>query len=310
MINFKDIYQKLKNPPLWAKVLTYLLALLFSAGSLVLVFLGLTESVIAYIAYALAGVTLTYAVFLFVLVCPKIKAGTIKLLNKWNFTRRLMVNYGFRTVALAVLSFIISIAFGVFNGYLGISLRSIWYGALSAYYVFLAFFRGSILFYHAKKTEKLKDEEQKIIVKARIYRNCGIILLVLNLALSSAIAQMIFNDQGFSYPDWTIFAYAAYAFYKIITSIINLFKAKRHNDLTVQAIRNINFTDASVSILALQTALLHAYTTTGTDISLFNTLTGIAVSVVAYTTAIRMIVVATKLLKKKLSEKEDEQRSV
>jgi hypothetical protein len=72
-------------------------------------------------------------------------------------------------------------------------------------------------------------------------------------------------------------------------SIINLFRAKKQDDLIIMAIRNVNFIDAAVSILALQTALLHTFTTGNVDISLFNTLTGIAVSTISISLAILMI---------------------
>ena len=126
---------------------------------------------------------------------------------------------------------------------------------------------------------------------------CGILLLILYAALSSAIAQMIFDDRGFSYKDWLIFAFAAYAFYKIIMAVRNAIKARRQDDLTIQAIREINLVDAAVSILALQTALLHTFGDGSVDISLFNTLTGSVVSIFSVGLSIMMIVRGHKKIK-------------
>ena len=80
-------------------------------------------------------------------------------------------------------------------------------------------------------------------------------------------------------------------------SVINLFKAHRQEDLTIHAIKEINLVDAAVSILALQTALLHTFGTDGVDISLFNTLTGSAVSLFAMTLSIYMIIKGHKKVK-------------
>ena len=192
-----------------------------------------------------------------------------------------------------------SIAFGFFNGYMGIAYASIFNGALAMYYIVLALVRGGVLVHHGKGAKKddtyhEKDDERR----AKIYRNIGILILVLSIALSGIIAQMIFDDRHFSYPGWTVFAFAAYAFFKITMSIINLFKARKHDDMTVKAIRNVNLTDAMVSILALQTALLHAFGTDGIDISLYNTLTGCAVSAGTYAIGIIMIGTGAKALKK------------
>ena len=105
---------------------------------------------------------------------------------------------------------------------------------------------------------------------------------------------MIFSDAHFTYMGWTIFAYAAYAFYKITIAIITLVKAHKQTDLTVRAIRNINLVDALVSILALQTALLTMFSEGDVNISLFNTMTGIVVSALSITIGVYMIVFANK----------------
>lgn len=265
---------------------------------------GNALAILAYSLFAIAAVSLAYAVYLIIKIIPTAKRDITELLEKNAFTQRMIKNYGFRTVVFAIGSFTVSAAFGAFNGYMGISRRSVWYGALSAYYIFLAFLRGGILVYHKRKArENKRIEVNGEAEKAKVYRNSGIILLVLNAALSSAIAQMIFSDAHFSYFSWTIFAYAAYAFYKITMSIINLVKAHKYPDLTVRAIRDVNLADATVSILALQTALLTTFSSEEVNVSLFNTLTGSAVSVFTIALGIYMIVSATKIIKE--SRKED-----
>ena len=193
---------------------------------------------------------------------------------------------------------------------MGIVNRSIWYGALAAFYIALAFIRGGVLTYHSKKIGKQKNTQNDEYVKAKVYRNSGIITLILNIALSAVIAQMIFSDAHFTYIGWTIFAYAAYAFYKITMSIISFIRAHKQTDLTVRAIRNINLVDSLVSILALQTALLTMFSEEGVNISLMNTLTGIAVSVISISIGIYMIVSANKKMKELQKEKTNNEQSI
>lgn len=109
---------------------------------------------------------------------------------------------------------------------------------------------------------------------------------------------------------WTVFAYAAYAFYKITMSIISFVKAHKQTDLTVRAIRNINLVDALVSILALQTALLTTFSTGEVNISTANTLTGIAVSFLSIAIGIYMIVSARKKMEELQKEKIDNEQSI
>lgn len=298
-IDFRALWKKIVNPPIWAKILTFMVTVFSATLSLVMVGLGLENgalAIIAYILFGVAGVSLTYSVYLIIPLFPKMKSGIIEWMEKHEFTHLLLRNFGFRTVIFAIGSFLMSLLFSAFNAYMGIANRSIWYGALAAFYIALAFLRGGVLAYHKSRIGKKTQNDE--YVKAKVYRNSGIITLILNIALSSAIAQMIFSDAHFSYMGWTVFAYAAYAFYKITLSIISFIKAHKQDDLTVRAIRNINLVDALVSILALQTALLTMFSEDNVDISLFNTFTGVAVSVLSVGIGIYMIASANKKMKK------------
>ena len=310
-IDFRSLWKKILNPPTWAKVLTFIITILSATLSLVMVALGLENgalAIIAYILFGVAGVSLTYSVYLIIPLFPKMKSGIIAWMEKHEFTHLLLRNFGFRTVIFAIGSFLMSLLFSGFNAYMGIKNRSIWYGALAAFYIALAFLRGGVLAYHKSRIGKKTQNDE--YVKAKVYRNSGIITLILNIALSSAIAQMIFSDAHFTYMGWTIFAYAAYAFYKITISIIALVKAHKQTDLTVRAIRNINLVDALVSILALQTALLVMFSEDGINISLFNTLTGVAVSALSISIGIYMIVSANKKMKEIQKENNKNEQSI
>ena len=299
----KKAWENILNPPAFIKVLTFISAVIFIGGAMAILIIGyegnIALEILAYTLFGLSALTLAYSVYFIVRWIPSLKNKIIEAIDSKKFTRTLREDYGFRTVIFAIGSFCMSIAFGFFNGYMGIAYASIFNGALATYYIVLALVRGGVLVHHGKGAKKddtyhEKDDEKR----AKIYRNIGILILVLSIALSGIIAQMIFDDRHFSYPGWTVFAFAAYAFFKITMSIINLFKARKHDDMTVKAIRNVNLTDAMVSILALQTALLHAFGTEGIDISLYNTLTGCAVSAGTYAIGIIMIVTGAKALKK------------
>lgn len=310
-IDFRSLWKQILNPPTWAKVLTFIITLLSATLSLVMVGVGLengTLAIIAYILFGIAGISLAYSVYLIIPLVPKIKNGIIAWMEKRDFTLLLLRNFGFRTVVFAIGSFLMSVIFSGFNAYMGIKNRSIWYGALAAFYIALAFLRGGVLVYHKNRIGKKIQNDGYI--KAKVYRNSGIIMLILNVALSSAIAQMIFSGEHFTYVGLTIFAYAAYAFAKITVAIITFIKAHKQIDLTVRAIRDINLVDALVSILALQTALLTMFSEEGVNVSLFNTLTGVAVSILSVTIGIYMIITANKKMKEIQKENNTNERTI
>ncbi len=307
--DFITVWQRILKPPTWAKVVNFLVTLISCIGSIVVVFIGFKGGffdVIAYVLFGVAGISLTYTVYLIIPAFPKMKRAIVGWMESKDFTYLLLRSFGFRTIIFAMGSFLMSLLFSGFNAYMGIANRSIWYGALAGFYIALAFLRGGVLLYHKNKIGKRLDGISDIIKKARLYRNSGIITLILNVALSVAIAQMIFAKAHFTYMGWTIFAYALYAFYKITASIITFIKAHKQADLTVRAIRNINLIDALVSILALQTALLSTFSTSEVGIDLANTLTGVAVSLISIAIGVYMIISSTKTIKN-IKEQNNEQ---
>lgn len=292
----KEFLKKFLRPKGALLVFTYVLTVVFITAAIFMLFVeyeGTLLEILAYTSFGLAAVSLAYSVYTIVIYAPGLKDRVYNLLMSNRLSRTVMENWGFRTILTSTFALAMSIFNSVLNAYLGISERSIWFGALAAYYIFLALMRSGLLVYHRTK----KDYETEGLTRAKRYMLCGILLLILNAALSSAIAQMIFDDRGFSYKDWLIFAFAAYAFYKIIMAVRNAIKARRQDDLTIQAIREINLVDAAVSILALQTALLHTFGDGSIDISLFNTLTGSAVSIFSVGLSIMMIVRGHKTIK-------------
>lgn len=209
---------------------------------------------------------------------------------------RLKKDYDFRTVVFAAVSFLISVAISGFDFILALMGGSIWYGALAAYYFCLAFLRGSILFNRRRAFKKGEKEFERKRRDARSYYIVGWLLNVLILALSVAVLQMVRDNRTFQYAGVMIFAAAAYAFYKIVMAIVNLFRVRATDDYTVRAIRNINFADALVSILALQTAMLQTFSEEGTTINapLFNAITGAAVCLTVFAIALQMIIKGQK----------------
>ncbi len=312
-IDFRALWKKIVNPPTWAKILTFLVSILSAVGALLMLltdYEGNALAIVAYTLFGIAGVSLTYSVYLIIPLFPKMKSGIRSWMEQREFTYQLLRNFGFRTLIFAIGSFLMSVLFSGFNAYMGIANRSIWYGALAAFYISLAFLRGGVLLYHKNKISGKTRLENDEYLKAKVYKNSGIITLVLNVALSAAIAQMIFSDAHFFYMGWTIFAYAAYAFYKITMSIISFVKAHKQTDLTVRAIRNINLVDALVSILALQTALLTTFSNGTVNISIANTLTGVVVSTLSIAIGIYMVISANKKMKETQKEHRQNEQSI
>ena len=261
-----------------------------------------SQGYVNFIIYAFAATSLGYTTYTLVIYRHKIKKGASALVRSGKFTRELIDSFGFRTFVGGLVSFSLSVLYGIFNGIMGLMVRSVWYGSLAAYYIFLTVIRGGVLLRYKKYDSAFQ------LKNAKVYLKSGILLLLMNVALSVAIAQMIFEGKGFVYSGIMIYASALYTFVKIGMAINNFVKAHKQSDIVTEAIRNISLVDGAVSILALQTAMLWAFSKGKINNSLMNTLTGSFVSILTYSVAILMIIKGFKEIKRIKSENINEQK--
>lgn len=305
----KKLWEWIKHPCGWALAGFYLAAAIAVSGAIVFTIIGKDKSYdfIAYIFYFLAAITFGYAVYTIVIIVPKLKQKIILFVNKYPFINRLYKQYGFRTIVFAIVSLVISVGNAVVNGTIGIINLSVWYGALAAYYFLLTSMRSGVLLYHRKKKKYEANDtaEQLKVREIKTYRTCGILLVLLPLALSFAIAETVRSDRGFVHAGLMIFVSAAYTFYKIIMSVINFFKARRGDDMTVRAIRNVNLADALVSVLALQTAMFYEFSPEK-SLGYANAITGAVVCALTAAIGVFMVVSGSIKIKRiKIEEQTD-----
>lgn len=203
-------------------------------------------------------------------------------------------------------SFVLSVGFAAFNAVISALTFSFWYGALAAYYGLLAVMRFGLIFHHLR-TRRLADEteEHRRKRQTNTYRTCGIILIFLALALGAAVLQMALSNATFANPPGlTIYLVAVYTFYKIIASAFHLVRAHKDDDITIQAVRNVNFADALVSVLALQTAMLHEFAPEANHWQM-NALTGTLVCITTVTIGILMVVTGLRRGRRLKDNKDD-----
>lgn len=143
------------------------------------------------------------------------------------------------------------------------------------------------------------------INQCKTYRNCGILFIFLTIAFSGIIVLIYTSNMYFEYAGYMIYAVAFYTFYRLTLSIINIFKAKKQDNLYVKSIRNINLASALVSILVLQVAMFQAFSPEQ-NTSIANALTGAGVAIIILTLGIMMIIKSQKL--KLNSENKNEKR--
>ena len=217
-----------------------------------MMFLG-SESVPAVISYVLAAYTLTiwcvrvpYLIRFFKSFKDENKYAQI-----WTKDTRLRVNvslYG---------SLVWNIAYALLQLGMGFWHHTFWFYSLAGYYIALAVMRFFLLLHTRKHKpgEKMKEELMK-------YRACGIVFLVMNLALTLIIFFMVYWNRTFNHHEITTIAMAAFTFTSLTLAIINTVKYRKYNSPVYSASKAISLASACVSMLTLESTML---TTFGAD---------------------------------------------
>ena len=254
-----------------------------------MVFLG-TESMTAIISYVLSAYTLTIWCFKIPYLIQFFK--TFKNKNKyariWQDDTRLRVNislYG---------TLIYNTAYALLQLGMGFWHHTFWFYSLAGYYISLAVMR----FFLVQHTRKHNPGE-KMLDELRKYRACGIVFLLMNLALALIIFFMVYWNRTFNHHEITTIALAAYTFTSLTFAIINTIKYHKYNSPVYSASKAISLASACVSVLTLESTMLTTFGTETMSLTgrrIFLGISGGAISVFIIAMAIYMIVQGTKMI--------------
>ena len=104
-----------------------------------------------------------------------------------------------------------------------------------------------------------------------------------------------------------IISVITHTFYKITMAIYRKIRYRKETDFTERAARSFNLAAACFSVMGLQTALLSTFAHDNLNTGLYNTLTGVVVSIVTLTVSFLMVYNGIKRYKKIKTELNNEQ---
>lgn len=250
-----------------------------------------SESMAAYLSYALSAYTLT-------VVCARIPAflrfcKTIpeknKLINRWLEDSSFRINVSLYGTLLW------NTAYALFQLGLGIYHKTFWYYSMAGYYFSLALMRF-LLVRHTRKYRPGEKPREELIR----YRICGFVFLIMNLTLSVMIFFMVYWNRTFHHHEITTIAMAAYTFGAFTMAVINLIKYRKFKSPVYSASKAISLAAACVSMLTLESTMLTTFQDASMPLTARRMMLGIsggAISVFIISMAVYMIVHSSKQLK-------------
>lgn len=293
----KTFWKKLLYPPVWVMILLAVIC----AAALVIIFLrSMDTHPIAYVVFVLSFYTVVVISAFCVNTLPGYYRAIRQKVYEHPIGHQYMTDAAFKVRVSLCISLVINLAYSALKLTMGIVYSSFWLGAVAGYYILLSALRFFLLHYmHAA------HEKQNRLNEFCLLRLCGVLLLILNLALSAIVLQMVRDNQGYSYPGSLIFAVGAYTFYTVTRSIIDIVKYQKYKSPVLSASKTIRFAEALVSLLSLETAMLAQFSDDAAYRFMMVAMTGAGVCLIVLGTSIAMIVQANKEIRKITSQREE-----
>ena len=287
-MNWKKLGKALLFPHISIMILLIPVATVFLVYSMV--FLG-TSSPVAIASYVLSAYTLTVWCFKLPYLIRFFRA--FKNENKYALTWRNDTKLRVNTSLYAGLLW--NTAYALLQLGMGFWHKSFWFFSLAAYYICL----GVMRFFLLRYTLRHKPGE-KMLTELRKYRACGVVFLLLNLALTLMIFFMVYWNRTFRHHEITTIALAAFTFTSLTLAIINIIRYRKLGSPVYSAAKAISLASALVSMLTLEATMLTTFggeTMTMTARRLFLGLSGGVISIWIIAMAVYMIRQANKKIK-------------
>lgn len=145
-----------------------------------------------------------------------------------------------------------NLIYALFNGVLAIAYRSFWFLSMFVYYLILGGMR--LLVVSPKKDKAAERWSDPAIMRA-----LGIEMIILAVVVSGIVCTSIAEKHNPTYNIVVMITIAAYTFYTVTMSIINIVRAHKRKNTTMIMLRDISLAGTIAAVLSLERSMLGTF---------------------------------------------------
>lgn len=226
-------------------------------------------------------------------------------LKKNEYVKKYLEDSNYRALIGIYISLTINFAYAIFKGSNGIMYHSVWAIAIGVYYLLLGGIRF-MLTHGARKRQGFDNDCEMMIHECKIYRLCGIMMLIFDLIIAAMMMQMVWQNQAGKYSQLVVIVSACFTFYFFAMSIINAVRFRKRHSPILEAAKNLSLTGALMAMYNLQNSMLQAFGDTFHLARLqFNLLSGTFILMALLSIALYMVIDGSLRVKKHEGELEE-----
>lgn len=279
-------------------ILLNLLIILSVAGLTYAFGVNGTNMIIVYGSYFLSAYTLTA-------ICvriPRMCKWITDLRNENKYISIYREHIGMRVKFSLYVTLFANVIYALIQLIMGMINHAFWFYSLAGYYILLAIMRYFLL-KEMRKENFGTDRWTELL----IFRFCGVMLLLMNIAIAIVFFLMIRENRGFEHYYIITIAMAVYTFVVLTIAIMNLFSYRKYNSPVMVASKVISFVAALVSVISLETSMFASFGADTDPVFKNNVIriSGFCVCVIVHLLALIMIFKSTKEIIKMKKLKND-----
>lgn len=176
-----------------------------------------------------------------------------------NLFKKLRSDFVFNTLTGSALSSLSTLAFALYNVYLGIRYGALWNYCTAIYYAILALTKACTVYTERRLSLSVKDEAALLPIRVKACLSESVVLLIIDLTLIAPVSLMVTQQRALDYSAITAIATAAYTVYKVAVATKKYNTARKQSNMAVMTLKRINFKEAMVSVLTLQYVLVTTF---------------------------------------------------
>lgn len=253
--------------------------------------LGGEGSPLSYAVYAFSAYTLVAAV---VAGVPFLRTAWGRL-AKTRLVAPFVESEGLRAGASGAFAVVYDVAYAAFVLVNGFRYDSGWAVAVALYYLAVAGIGFAVAFglQRARKLGEARRRRREL----ELMRQCGVLLVVMALALSGVMVQMIRDRQAWVYSDIVVIAIATFTFVGLALSLRSAVQIRKAGSASLVATRATSLSRTLVQLFFLETTMIAVF---GDDEAFrfqMEAATGAVVQLLVLAAALALIVSATRRLR-------------
>ena len=176
-----------------------------------------------------------------------------------NLFKKLRSDFVFNTLTGSALSSLSTLAFALYNVYLGIRYGALWNYCTAIYCAILALTKACTVYTERRLSLSVKDEAALLPIRVKACLSESVVLLIIDLTLIAPVSLIVTQQRALDYSAIPAIATAAYTVYKVAVATKKYNTARKQSNMAVMTLKRINFKEAMVSVLTLQYVLVTTF---------------------------------------------------